>query len=223
MYISKREHGLCRQTRASRPDDKFRRFVIGFTKLFLILLFFLFSFVLLKVDSVFAAPPYKAVISGPGIEGKVVIWLANDEDLLLTLNSGLTESELVQPPDGSIPIYKIDWYFGRCWADETPCTEDPSSFVIHSTRYVFDPVQKAGAISHLDTPAWFENPPPTSDSWYKTSDAFDHAVFDILSSNGVGVDNRRSPNSGWLIPIIGLGGAVILSILLLTLERSNKR
>jgi hypothetical protein len=130
------------------------------------------------------APPYRIVVSGPGIDGERVVWLAGDEETIQALYSGLLSEIPVEPPGPSALPYEITWYFGECWAESTPCQEDPETFTTHATRYAYDRELFRGALSHLESPGWFEQPPQGAETWYQTPPEFDRAIQRILVLEG---------------------------------------
>jgi hypothetical protein len=132
-----------------------------------------------------STPPYKIVVSGPGIDGERVVWLAGDEETNQALQSGLLSETPVEPPGPSALPYEITWYFGQCWAESTPCQEDPETFTTHATRYAYDKELHQGALSHLESPGWFEQPPQDPEAWYRTPPEFDREIQRILVLEGV--------------------------------------
>lgn len=137
----------------------------------------------LTVGPALAASPYKVTISGPRLDGAIEVWWARDEEALKALISGLASISTVESPmNPPKPSYELNWYFGRCWVNSTPCTEDPGRFTVHRTRYTFDPKTENGAILHVDTPAWLGS--LHHDKWYRTPEEFDRAMQRVLTEHG---------------------------------------
>jgi hypothetical protein len=128
----------------------------------------------------FAAPPYKIIISGPGIDGEIEVWqvwLAADERLLSQLDNGLTPGNAVRLAGVPAPVYEIDWYFGRCWQFSEPCTDDPDEVTIHHSRYALDTSSGIGYITHdSDLGAWAGY----DGEWYPVSEEFNRTLQLLL-------------------------------------------
>jgi hypothetical protein len=165
-------------------------------------------------------PPYRMVVSGPGIDGEQTIWLADAQETLEALHSGLLSETPAEPPGPSALPYEITWYFGSCWAKETPCQEDPEVFGTHPTRYAYDSGVQRGALSHLEPPDWFEDAPGEG-SWYRTTPEFDRAIQRILVLQGAPAEifqpvisifpSGESPGSmGWIVGVAVLVIAIYL-------------
>lgn len=165
-------------------------------------------------------PPYRMVVSGPGIDGEQTIWLADDQETLEALHSGLLSETPAEPPGPSALPYEIVWYFGSCWAEETPCEEDPDVFRTHATRYAYDSGVQRGALTHLELPDWLEDAPGQG-SWYRTTPEFDRAIQRILVLQGVPAEvlqpvisifpSGESPGSmGWIVGVAVLVIAIYL-------------
>jgi hypothetical protein len=147
------------------------RILAGRLLLILILLF-------MHTQSALAAPPYKLTISGPGLDSEIEIWLASDHELLAKLDSGLQPDQTIElPNDVDLISYDLVWYFGRCWVELRPCTEDPAGAVIHRSQYVLDTTSGQGYVSHQsDLGAWGGY----GEEWYDVPDDFDRAIQRLL-------------------------------------------
>lgn len=174
-----------------------------------------------------STPPYRIAVSGPGIDGERIVWLASDEETIQALHSGLLSETPVAPPGSSALPYEITWYFGECGAKSTPCQEDPETFTTHATRYAYDRELYQGALSHLEPPTWYEQPPQGAGTWYQTPPAFDQAIQRILVLEGAPAEvfqpilgifpSGGSPGSmTWLI------GVVVVIIAAYLLRRGQK-
>lgn len=172
-------------------------------------------------------PPYKIAVSGPGIDGERIVWLASDEETIQALHSGLLFEIPVEPPGSSALPYEITWYLRECGAESAPCQEDPETFTTHATRYAYDRELFRGALSHLASPGWFEQPPQGAESWYQTPPEFDRAIQRILVLEGAPAEvfqpilgilpSGSSPGSmTWLI------GVAVVIIAAYLLRRGQK-
>lgn len=176
-----------------------------------------------------SAPPYKVAISGPGIDGEQIVWLVEDEDAIEALHSGLLVETVGEPPGPSALPYEITWYLGQCGTESTPCSTDPEGFITHATRYAYDADVLQGALSHLDPPGWFDQPPQATESWYQTSREFDRAIQRILVLNGAPAEFFQPPigllpfggssdSTTWLIGV----AVVVIAIYLMQRGRTDK-
>jgi hypothetical protein len=170
-------------------------------------------------------PPYKIVVRGPGIDGEHTVWLTDDPETLQVLHSGLLSETPVEAPGPSALPYEIVWYFGSCWAEPTPCQEDPDILSTHATRYAYDSGVQRGALSHLEPPDWFEDA-PARDQWYRTTPEFDRAIQRILVLQGAPAEvfqpvisifpSGDSPGSmGWIV------GVAVLVIVIYLMRRGQ--
>jgi hypothetical protein len=132
--------------------------------------------------------PYKVIVSGPGIAGEQIIWLADEEQTLEALQSGLLAETIAEPPSVSALPYEITWYLGLCGAEPAPCREDPETYTTHATRYTYDAAARQGALLHLARPGWFEQAPPDPETWYRTPPEFDRAIQRLLVLQGAPVE-----------------------------------
>lgn len=132
--------------------------------------------------------PYKVIVSGPGISGEQVVWLADEEQTLEALQSGLLAETITEPPSASALPYEITVYLGRCGAEPALCREDPDTYTTHSTRYAYDANAQQGVLLHLARPGWFEQAPPDPETWYRTPPEFDRAIQRLLVLQGAPVD-----------------------------------
>jgi hypothetical protein len=175
----------------------------------------------ISVAPAHATLPYKLIVSGPGIDGEGVIWLAEEEQTLEALQSGLLAETIAEPPSASVLPYKITWYLGRCDTEPAACREDPDEFTTHSTRYAYDAKAQRGVLLHLAPPDWFEQAPPDPESWYRTPPGFDRAIQRLLVLQGAPVDvflpsmsifpsDDSSGSMNWLIGVAVLIAALYL-------------
>lgn len=180
------------------------------------------------VASAQSAPPYKVAISGPGIAGEQIVWLAEDEDAIEALHSGLLVETVREPPGPSALPYEITWYLGQCGTESTPCSADPEIFTSHATRYAYDADIPSGALSHLEPPGWFDQPPQDAESWYRTPREFDRAIQRILVLNGAPAEIFQPPigllpfggssdSTTWLIGV----AVVVIAVYLMRRRRTD--
>jgi hypothetical protein len=192
---------------------------------FLICVLGVLLLVVVTTGTVVGAPAYKVTIRGPGLADTIVVWLASDEHLLRTFNSDLSSEVPATAPPATASVYDITWFFGRCWQTAPPCTADPAEVTTHRTRYAFDTDSQQGALAHLDTPAWFTNPPKDSTSWYRTSTTFDLTVQKILIMHGVvaalPATGRLADTEGYLI-MAGIVGIIIGALVLCWYARRHQ-
>jgi hypothetical protein len=168
--------------------------------------------------------PYKVMVSGPGINGEQVIWLADEPQTLEALQTGLLSETVAETPSASAWPYDITVYLGQCGAELALCRDDPETYTIHPTRYAYDAAAQRGALLHLVPPGWFEQAPPGPETWYRTPPKFDRAIQRLLILEGAPADvflptvsilpflpsDASSASMAWL-----LGVAVLIAALYL--------
>ncbi len=141
---------------------------------------------LLLASKAHASFPYKMTISGPGLSHELTLWLTTDQDLIRAMQGGLISEEYGEPPDDSKTIFEIDWYWGACWVNPTPCTSDPNPHTIFRTQYYFDTASQHGYILYLDKPGYLE--PKAAHRWLRVTKEFDDYMQRILAENGASPD-----------------------------------
>ena len=132
--------------------------------------------------------PYKVMVSGPGINGEQVIWLADEPQTLEALQTGLLSETVAEPPSGSAWPYEITVYLGHCGTEPVPCREDPETYTTHATHYAYDAAAQRGVLLHLAPPGWFEQAAPDPETWYRTPPEFDRAIQRLLILEGAPAD-----------------------------------
>lgn len=127
-----------------------------------------------------AAFPYKYTISGPGLDRTAVeVWMAADEHMLRVMQSGLISDLAGRSPGSSEAVYQIEWWWGRCWLNPTPCMTDPGDAWGMRTLYYFDHVSRQGYLFYVDKPGYLSR--GVTDQWIAMPEGFDEAVQQVIA------------------------------------------